>query len=159
MKEFKLINNEVEKKKYALLQVLTLNDDCDDFNYIYKDDGYFIFYFLRKYKTDHEDLENQTEIPKSALGWIYDTITKGFWRKPSEGGLPKNQHAVRKEFDGEDLIITRTMNAVYGEPGFALKNKSRQSYISKTSNQQVAITDSDLKDSVLDLFNQYRTDK
>ena len=157
MKKFQLVNNENEKKKYILLQVLPLDDEGRDFIYIYEEDHYILFFELEKMRT--KNLENQTEIPKSALGWITDTIKDGFWCKPSDGGLPKNQHAVRKEFDGEDLIITRTMNAVYGEPGFALKNKSRQCYISKTSNQEVAITDSDLEDSVLDLFNQYRTDK
>ena len=157
MHAFTLVNNDEEIKKYNLLKVIDVNDNGKKLIYIYESHNYIVFYKVMIMKT--KNLENQTEIPKNALGWIVDTIRDGFWKKPTEGGLPRNQHAARLKFDGEDLILTRTMNATYGEPGFAIKNKSRHSYISKTSSQQVAITDKHMKSGVLDLFNQYRTDR
>lgn len=114
-----------------------------------------IFYTISKSNPGYEDTENQSELPIKSIPWIKDTIEIGFWRNPSEGGLPKNQHAVRSTFENEDILISRTMNASYGEPGFNIVNKSRRCYIISSMDQEMQITDKLLKSDLLALFDEY----
>ena len=87
-------------------------------------------------------MENQIEIPIDAAKWLENTIVSGFWRKPSSGGLPKNQHAASKVFIGEEVLISRSSNAgVYGRGGFNIRNKSRSSYILSSRPQSIQVTD------------------
>lgn len=92
----------------------------------------------------------QLMLPLVAIPWIVDSIRNGFWKKPSDGGLPKNKHFVSDIFEEEELVVQRSMNAgAEGEMGFTFYNKSRQSYISPSSKQSDAYTDKLLEDDLL----------
>lgn len=151
MKKFRLINNDQEKSKFQHINSIQRDDIGNEWYELYKDNSYFIMYAVNKRRSG--DIEEQIEIPLVAISWIKDTIVNGFWRKPSEGGLAKNQHAVTKLI-GEELLISRSMNAgTYGKAGFNIRNKSRSSYILDFEPQSVQITDELLQSSLLQIFD------
>lgn len=99
--------------------------------------------------------EYQTELPLAAAAWIKDRILNGFWKLPSEGGLPKDQHQCIATFDSEEIIIGRSMNAgSYGKPGFKIVNKSRKSHILASWPQEFQITEERVENVLLPLFNR-----
>jgi hypothetical protein len=118
---------------------------------VYKDKRYIVIqeeqtFSLRKTKS-------QLVLPISTIKWICASIKDGFWRKPSDGGLPKDQHFIDGEFDGEKIRIRRSMNAgVENEIGFTITNLSRDSYISPSSRQSGIYTDKLLFDFILPIF-------
>lgn len=71
--------------------------------------------------------KEQIEIPIEACAWIADVIENGFWKLPSEGGLPRNKHGVTAKFAEEEVGVSRSMNAGTDQPGFRIVNKSRKS--------------------------------
>jgi hypothetical protein len=98
-------------------------------------------------------LKDQVVLPRPAIPWIVDCIENGFWRKPSDGGLPKARHSCIEEFADEVIQMRRSMNAgVEGEMGFSLINQTRRGYILPTSNQLIALPDRMLQDTLLPLF-------
>jgi len=111
MKTFNYINNEKEKKLAIHHATVILDNTGDKSIEIYIKSDYMIIYKVSK--NINGDTENQIELPYSSLKWIKDSIINGFWKKPSEGGLPKNIHACRATFDNEDILISRSMNAGY----------------------------------------------
>lgn len=153
MKTYLLVNNDQERAKYKELARIQRDEEGKEFLDIYEDDSHLIFYRLSKGIT--RDTENQTELPISALPWIARTIKDGFWRKPTDGGFDKNKHADRMIIDGEDILVSRTMNATYGNPGFKIANKSRQSHILKSISQEMSLPDELFESRLLELFSSY----
>lgn len=99
------------------------------------------------------EIKSQLVLPKNSIDWIINTIRNGFWKKPSDGGLPKDKHFADGEFDDEKLRIRRSMNAgAEGEMGFTITNLSRNSYISPSSRQSGTYTDKLLKDFIFPAF-------
>ncbi len=99
--------------------------------------------------------EYQTELPLAATAWLKDKILNGFWKMPSEGGLPKDQHQCIATFDNEEIILGRSMNAGdYGKPGFKIVNKSRKSHILASWPQEFQITDERVETVLIPLFNR-----
>ena len=90
---------------------------------------------------------NQLELPLAAASWIVDSIHNRFWRKPSEGGLPKNTLHDRTEIDGESIKINRGVS-IGGEGigGFSIANLSRLDYSRFSQKQSLGFTDYELKD-------------
>ena len=75
-----------------------LDDAANKLVQYFTDDKLLIIYRISKGKL--YDTENQLELPLTALPWLKDTIINGFWRQPSAGGLPKDQHSVSATFSG-----------------------------------------------------------
>lgn len=117
------------------------------------DDSLLIIYRISRGKID--DTENQLELPLTSLSWLKDTIINGFWRPPSAGGLPKDKHSILGTFDGEEILLGRSMNAgEYGKTGFKIVNKSRKSHIMASRPQEFQITDERVEKVLLPLFDQ-----
>jgi hypothetical protein len=77
---------------------------------------------------------DQLEFPLEALPWLVDSIENGFWKKPSEGGLPRDVFHVKAQIGGEELRLGRSNNAGAEDvPGFTLKNLSRKDHICPAS--------------------------
>lgn len=147
----KLVNNDLERNLYHHVRTLDKDNTGTKKFEIYKNFDFLIIYSLTLKKVDKT--ENQIEIPLSALSWLYDTIVNGFWRKPSDGGLAKNQHALSNMFEGEEILISRSSNAgQYGKGGVNIKNKSRNSYIASFMPQSIQVTDELLKSDLLDII-------
>lgn len=155
MTDYNLINSDEEEAKYKALTRISRDDKGRSYINVYESKEHLIFYRMSKGLSSDDDTENQTEIPIKAIPWIADIIVNGFWRKPTDGGLPKTQHAVRSTIEGEDIIVSRTMNATYGHPGFKIVNKSRKCYIIGSMAQEMQIADEAFKDILLPLFDQY----
>lgn len=153
MQQFKLINNSTEEQKYQHIKTISVDDESVELLKIYNGNEYLLIYKLIETKND--EIENQIEIPLSALSWLCDTIENGFWRKPSDGGLAKNQHAVKDHFDNEEILISRSSNAgTYGKSGFNIRNKSRQCYIASWDHQTIQVTDELLQNELLAIFKR-----
>lgn len=147
---FSIVNNGLEQAKYS--RVTTIYKGSNARIEIYRDSEHLLMYHSTI--KANSITENQIELPVPATRWIYDTIVNGFWRTPSEGGLAKNQHAVSKIFEGEEILISRSSNAGdYGKSGFNIRNKSRKSYIASFMPQSIQINDEILKDSILDIIS------
>lgn len=117
-----------------------------------KDYDYLIIY-RSSYGNDAADLvENQIELPLSCLAWILDSIENGFWKLPSEGGLPKDKHGVHSFFNDEEILVVRSMNAGTDKPGFKIVNKSRSSHIVDAWPQNFVFTDEFAKQYLLPLL-------
>lgn len=118
---------------------------------IYKSRQFFVIQEVQTYSL--RKTKSQLVLPLSAIDWICSSIKNGFWKNPSEGGLPKDQHSVEGEFSGEKVKVRRSMNAgVEGEMGFTILNLSRNSYISPSSRQSGIYTDQLLVDLILPAF-------
>jgi len=89
----------------------------------------------------------QLELPLAAASWIVDSIRNRFWRKPSEGGLPKNTIHDRTVIAGETVYINRGVS-IGGEGigGFSIANLSRLDYSRFSQKQGLGFTDYELKD-------------
>ncbi|MET1257660.1 hypothetical protein, partial [Aliikangiella maris] len=103
--KYKLVNNSQEESKYKKIFFTQLSGHSVEYLHIYEDADFIIFYEILMTKEGRKNIESQTELPISAIPWIKDTIVNGFWRTPDDGGLPKDQHAVRKTIAGEDIIV------------------------------------------------------
>lgn len=153
MKKIHMLNSDSNKTDFKLLDKIKLDDSGnDEISYFYNDSLLVIYKISRGIR---DDTEAQTELPLTALQWIKDTIVDGFWRLPSQGGLPKNQHTCIATFDGEELLIGRSMNAgEYGKAGFKIVNKSRSSHILASQPQSYQITDERVETVLLPLFRK-----
>ncbi|MAR92478.1 MAG: hypothetical protein CML06_16600 [Pseudomonadales bacterium] len=70
---------------------------------------------------------SQLELPIKALSWIIKTIENDFWKKPSEGGLPRDALHVDNVIENEDLRIRFTPNCgAENVKGLTIKNYSRK---------------------------------
>ncbi|MBM34577.1 MAG: hypothetical protein CML22_09770 [Rheinheimera sp.] len=148
-----LLNTVTAQAAYRHLMDEKLDDSDNKLVQYFADDTMLIIYRISKGKL--YDTENQLELPLAALPWLHDTIINGFWRLPSAGGLPKDQHSVSATFDGEDILLGRSMNAGdYGKTGFKIVNKSRKSHIMTSRPQEFQITDDRVEQVLLPLFNQ-----
>ncbi|MGF1733456.1 hypothetical protein [Photobacterium kasasachensis] len=153
MVKFPLINNNESKRKTINHKSIEINENGRVFLNIYSQENYLIIYYINKGKVD--DIENQTEIPYSSLTWIKQCITDGFWKKPSDGGLPKNKHVCSSFFAGEEITISRSMNAGYpGQKGFNIINNNRSCHILASWPQQVQITDEVMSSHLLPIMNK-----
>lgn len=101
-----------------------------------------------------KNTENQTKLPIKSLEIFGKTFIEGFWRKPSEGGFLKNKHARKFIVEDEEIIVSRTMNADYGKPGFKIVTKTRSSHILTTMPQSMQVTDELVKNTLLPLFER-----
>ncbi|WP_214000599.1 hypothetical protein [Arsukibacterium sp.] len=130
-----------------------LDDAANKLVQYFTDDKLLIIYRISKGKL--YDTENQLELPLTALPWLKDTIINGFWRQPSAGGLPKDQHSVSATFSGEEILLGRSMNAGdFAKPGFKIVNKSRASHIMASRPQEFQITDERVEKVLLPLLSQ-----
>ncbi len=153
MKQFSLINTEAEQRRYKHIKLIPQNESGNDFFDVYLSETYIIIYIYSINKV--EKLENQIEIPIVAAEWLENIIVNGFWKKPTDGGLPKNQHAVSEVFQGEEILISRSSNAgTYGKGGFNIRNKARNSYILSTRPQSIQITDDIVELYILNLLRE-----
>lgn len=146
-----LLNSDLKRSPYAILasENPTLSLEV---TYL-TDDSLLIIYRISKGKID--DTENQSELPLASLSWIKDTIVNGFWRLPSAGGLPKDKHSISATFDGEEILVGRSMNAGdYGRTGFKIVNKSRKSHIMPSRPQEFQITDERIEKVLIPLFSR-----
>lgn len=156
MKKYQLINSDIERAKYKKLDVIQIGDLGRDFLEIYESDEHLIFYSLSK--GDIDDTESQTELPIESIFWIKDTIVNGFWKKPSQGGLPKTEHSVENTIKEENILLGRSMNAGdYNKKGFKIVNKSRSSYILSFRPQELQISDELLASKIFQIFDKYKS--
>ncbi len=101
------------------------------------------------------EIRNQLVMPISLLDWLIDVIENQFWKKPSEGGLPKNKHFVEVEQGEEKLVGQRAMHAgAENEMGFSSYNKGRRCHIIPKDAQLSTIADVDLTAYLLDEFKR-----
>ncbi|WNO60342.1 hypothetical protein [Rheinheimera sp. MMS21-TC3] len=153
MKKINLLNTDSNKADFKLLENITLDDKGNDEVSCFANNNLLVIYEISRGK--NYNTEDQTELPLSALQWIKDTIVDGFWRLPSQGGLPKNQHTCMAKFAGEELLIGRSMNAgEYGKAGFKIVNKSRSSHILASQPQTYQITDERVESVLLPLLSK-----
>ena len=153
MKQFSLVNTEKERLKYKHVKLIPQSKSGNDFFDLYLSKEHLIIYIYSINKLDI--LENQIEIPIDAVEWLENTIVNGFWKKPTDGGLPKNQHAVSKIFKNEEILISRSSNAgTYEKGGFNIRNKARSSYILSSRPQSIQITDDVVKLHLLKFFRE-----
>lgn len=157
MNDITLLNTVTAQAPYRHLTDEKLDDTGNKLVKYFTSDKLLIIYRISKGK--NYDTENQLELPRAALSWLQDAIVNGFWRKPSAGGLPKDQHSVSATFDGEDILLGRSMNAGdYGKTGFKIVNKSRNSHIMASRPQEFQITDERVEKVLLPLLQQLSSD-
>ncbi|MBV2130508.1 hypothetical protein KQY15_15545 [Rheinheimera sp. SM2107] len=153
MNEITLLNTVAARTSYRHLADEQLDDAANKLVQYFTGDKLLIIYRISKGKL--YDTENQLELPLTALPWLKDTIINGFWRQPSAGGLPKDQHSVAATFSGEEILLGRSMNAGdYAKPGFKIVNKSRKSHIMASRPQEFQITDERVESVLLPLLSQ-----
>ncbi|PSU29085.1 hypothetical protein [Photobacterium lutimaris] len=153
MMKFNLIKSQTKKNKATYHSTIIIDESGNTTNDIYSQDSYLIISYTSK--GIKEDIHNQIELPFESLRWIKNIITNGYWKKPSEGGLPKNQHACKATLNSEVILISRSMNAGYsGKMGFNIMNKSRGSYIISSYPQKVQITDDAVKAHLLPVIDK-----
>lgn len=151
MRDIILLNTDSAKTTFTLLLEEVLDESGNKFVQYFCNDKLLIIYRMSKGKIDNT--ENQSELPISSLPWIKDSIVNGFWRLPSEGGLPKDKHSISATFDGEEILLGRSMNAgEYGKPGFKIVNKGRSSHILASRPQEFQITDERVQNVLLPLI-------
>lgn len=156
MNDITLLNTVTAKAPFRHLTDEKLDDIGNKLVQYFTDDTLLIIYRISKGKL--YDTENQLELPLAALPWLHNTIVDGFWRLPSAGGLPKNQHSVSATVGGEEILLGRSMNAGQdGKTGFKIVNKSRKSHIMASRPQEFQITDERLEKVLLPLFTQLGT--
>lgn len=110
MKTYGLIRPDSVPSSIELLLDVPDIDNPNSRNVFYKDDFYFVVYGASHDKDPTDLVEDQLELPLSSLPWVVDSIENGFWRKPSEGGLPKNKHGVNSFFNDEEILIHERRN-------------------------------------------------
>ncbi|MDP5134642.1 hypothetical protein ORJ04_01595 [Rheinheimera baltica] len=153
MKDINLLNNATDTALYQFLGNELLDETGSKEVKYFCSDKLLIIYEISLGKI--RNTEYQTELPLSALSWLKDTILNGFWKLPSEGGLPKDQHRCMAYFDNEEIIIGRSMNAGdYGRTGFKVVNKSRKSHILSSWPQEFQITDDRVEKVLLPLIDR-----
>ena len=153
MKDINLLNNATEMALYTFLGNELLDETGSKEVKYFCNDKLLIIYEISRGKI--RNTEYQTELPLSALGWLKETIVNGFWRLPSAGGLPKDKHSVSVTFDGEEILLGRSMNAGdYGRTGFKIVNKSRKSHILSSWPQEFQITDERVEKVLLPLIDR-----
>lgn len=153
MNEIKLLNNPASLASFKLVSNELIGAAGNKEVRYYRDGKHLVIYEITRGKT--RDTEYQTELPISSLGWLKNTILKGFWTSPSEGGLPKDQHRCSAQFDNEDIVLSRSMNAGdYEKSGFKIVNKSRKSHILPSWPQEFQITDERVEKVLLPLFDK-----
>lgn len=153
MRDINLLNTDSERAQFKLLAEDVLDDTgCKLVKYFFNEE-LLVIYRINKGKTS--DTENQSELPIASLPWLRDSIVNGFWRLPSAGGLPKDKHTVSATFDGEEILLGRSMNAGdYGRTGFKIVNKSRKSHIMSSRPQEFQITDERVEKVLFPLFDK-----
>lgn len=147
----KLLNLDLTRSSYTVLaeEITTSNSEityltCKKFLIIYRISRGCI-----------TNTENQMELPIESVSWLRESIVNGFWRLPSVGGLPKDKHTVSATFDGEEILLGRSMNAGdYGRTGFKIVNKSRKSHIMSSRPQEFQITDERVEKVLFPLFDK-----
>ena len=100
---------------------------------------------------------SQLELPAEAIGWLAESIETRFWKKPSEGGLPRDVLHDKAIIDGEPIKINRGVN-IGGEGigGFRIVNLDRQEYDKWKDLQEFSFTDIELVDmGLLDFFKDF----
>lgn len=118
---------------------------------VFKNDSYIVIQEVQTFSVRRT--RSQLVLPVSAAKWIGFSIKNGFWRRPTDGGFPKDQHCIDGEFDCENIRVRRSMNAgVEGEMGFTIINLSRNSYVSPSSKQSGIYTDKLLVEFILPFF-------
>lgn len=153
MRDINLLNTEQAKTQFKLVFQETLDETGNQVAQYFTSDDFLIIY--RMNKGINHNTENQSEIPLAALSWVKDVILNGFWRSPSAGGLPKDQHSVAATFAGEEILVGRSMNAGdYGRSGFKIVNKNRKSHIMSSRPQEFQITDERVEKVLLPLFDK-----
>ena len=151
MQDMNLLNNDSETADYTLVGNEVLGEHGNKETKYYSDNKLFVIYEITRGKI--RNTEYQTELPMSSLHWIANTIQNGFWRLPSEGGLPKDKHSITATFDNEEILLGRSMNAgEYGKPGFKIVNKGRSSHILASRPQEFQITDERVQNVLLPLI-------
>ena len=153
MRDIDLLNTDSAKAPFRQLVEEALDDTGNKLIRYFSSDKLLIIYETSRGKI--RNTEYQTELPLSALSWLKETIVNGFWRLPSAGGLPKDKHSVSATFDGEEILLGRSMNAGdYGRTGFKIVNKSRKSHILSSWPQEFQITDERVEKVLLPLIDQ-----
>ncbi|PSU26968.1 hypothetical protein [Photobacterium lutimaris] len=153
MLTFELINNSTTRSQAKYHSMFHLDYAENRLIEVYSKSGYLILMYTSKGKS--EDTQNQLEIPILSLLWIKESILNGFWKKPSDGGFPKNKHACKAIFETEVILISRSMNAGYpGKMGVKIVNKSRSSHILPTWPQEIQITDDAVKAHLLPVIDK-----
>ncbi|KKO44712.1 hypothetical protein WG68_14295 [Arsukibacterium ikkense] len=153
MKKIALLNNASTIASFNMLDSELLDEAGTKEVRYYCNADLVVIYEITRGKI--RNTEYQTELPLAAAAWIKDRILNGFWKLPSEGGLPKDQHQCIVTFDSEEIIIGRSMNAGrHGKPGFKIVNKSRKSHILASWPQEFQITDERVEKVLLPLFDQ-----
>ena len=154
---FNLINNKKAVSQAIYHSTFHLDNTGNRIIEVYSKSNYLILVYTSKGRG--EDTQNQIELPFTSLHWIKDRIINGFWKKPSEGGLPKNKHACKTNFNSEEILISRSMNAGYpGEMGFNIINKTRASHILPSWPQEIQFTDECVKSHLLPIIDKLTKD-
>jgi hypothetical protein len=112
--KFELIEPDQLDSNYVLLG--KFNNPCLEGDEIFfvKKANYLIIY-SREWFTNFKSkitklLQDQIELPFSAVRWIIDTIEIKFFKPPSEGGLPAEQFHWCEVIEGEELCIMRSFD-------------------------------------------------
>lgn len=153
MQEINLLNNSAAIATYKFLGSEVLDEKGNKEVRYYCNDALLVIYEITRGKI--RNTEYQTELPLAALPWLKITILNGFWKVPSDGGLPKDQHRSVASFDNEEIIIGRSMNAGdYARTGFKIVNKARKSHILSSWPQEFQITDERVEKVLFPLFDK-----
>ena len=147
----KLLNSDSKRSAYTVLAEETTTSNSEITYLTCK--KFLIIYRISRGRITNT--ENQMELPIESLSWLRDFIANGFWRSPSAGGLPKGMHTVSATFDGEEILLGRSMNAGdYGRTGFKIVNKSRKSHIMASRPQEFQITDERVEKVLFPMFDK-----
>lgn len=153
MRDINLLNTDSAKAPFRYLVEEALDETGNKLVRYFSNDKLLVIYRINKGKM--HDTENQSELPLTSLSWLKETIVNGFWRLPSAGGLPKDQHSVSATFNGEEILLGRSMNAGdHGKTGFKIVNKSRRSHIMASRPQEFQITDEQVEKVLLPLIDR-----
>lgn len=157
MKKIPLLNNASAIASFNMLGSELLDEAGTKEVRYYSNTDLIVIYEITRGKI--RNTEYQTELPLAATAWLKDLILNGFWKLPSEGGLPKDQHQCIATFDSEEIIIGRSMNAgTFGKAGFKIINKSRPSHILTSWPQEFQITDERVEKVLLPMLEQLSSD-
>ncbi|WP_199608606.1 hypothetical protein [Flocculibacter collagenilyticus] len=102
--------------------------------YLVRTDDYLAFLYVCEADELGEHIPGyqvfQFELPINAASWLADAIENKFWKSAELGGLPSGVYHYEEVIEGENLYITREMNAgAKGQNGFMVINSSRDSLI------------------------------
>lgn len=124
--------NGLDADPRVILKFISKNKEimCDTLYYFLSDNGHLIFAISSMYPSIDglpAELVGGTllEIPIKGLPWFINVLENKFFKTEAEGGLENGKFVYEEAVMGERLCVSR----MFGIPGYAFRNYSRQDYL------------------------------